>query len=103
MNPKEVPNVQSIMSDTEIDYMFKIDLEALIHLYNFFTDYPLTPKKQTLVIKMFSKEKAYTKKLENYCKRYEDNDLYASLKELYDLYYYIVKEENHERSDKEIK
>ncbi|CAI2195157.1 15910_t:CDS:1, partial [Funneliformis geosporum] len=48
MNPKEVPNVQSIMSDTEIDYMFKIDLEALIHLYNFFTDYPLTPKKQVV-------------------------------------------------------
>ncbi len=51
---------------------------------------------------MFSKEEAYTKRLENYRKRYEDNDLYSSLEELYELYYHIAKEENHERSDNEI-
>jgi hypothetical protein len=51
---------------------------------------------------MFPKEEAYTKRLENYRKRYEDNDLYSSLEELYDLYYHIAKEENHKRSDDEI-
>ncbi|KAF0386972.1 hypothetical protein F8M41_011293 [Gigaspora margarita] len=45
---------------------------------------------------MFLKEEAYTERLENYCKRYEDNNLYSSLEELYELYYHIAKEENHE-------
>ncbi|CAI2197314.1 17969_t:CDS:1, partial [Funneliformis geosporum] len=44
-----------------------------------------------LAVKMFSKEEAYTERLENYRKRYEDNDLYTSLEE---LYYHIAKEEN---------
>ncbi|CAI2195116.1 7947_t:CDS:2, partial [Funneliformis geosporum] len=52
--------------------------------------------------KMFPKEEAYTERLENYRKRYEDNDLYTSLEELYKLYYHIAKEENRERSDDEI-
>jgi hypothetical protein len=51
---------------------------------------------------MFPKEEAYTKRLENYHKRYEDNDLYSSLEELYKPYYHIAKEENCERSDEEI-
>ncbi|CAG8841822.1 20371_t:CDS:1, partial [Gigaspora margarita] len=50
---------------------------------------------------MFSKEKAYTKRLENYRKRYEDNDLYNSLEELYKLYYQITKEKNRKKSEKE--
>ena len=51
---------------------------------------------------MFPKEEAYTERLENYRKRYEDNDLYSSLEELYELYYQIAREENRERSDEEI-
>ncbi|GET64573.1 hypothetical protein GLOIN_2v1875369 [Rhizophagus irregularis DAOM 181602=DAOM 197198] len=51
---------------------------------------------------MFLNEEAYTLKLENYRKRYADNDLYASLEELYELYYHIAKEENRERSDNKI-
>ncbi|RIB30536.1 hypothetical protein C2G38_2152525 [Gigaspora rosea] len=49
---------------------------------------------KTLTVKMFPKEEAYTERLENYRKRYEDNDLYSSLEELYELYYHIAKEEN---------
>jgi len=55
-----------------------------------------------VVVKMFPNEKTYTLKLENYCKRYMNNDLCASLEELYKLYYNIAKEENRERSNNEI-
>ncbi|CAG8749850.1 31353_t:CDS:2 [Gigaspora margarita] len=55
-----------------------------------------------LIVKMFSKKEVYTKKLENYHKRYEDNDLYSSLEELYELYYHIAKEKNCKRSDNKI-
>ncbi|PKC52657.1 hypothetical protein RhiirA1_543440 [Rhizophagus irregularis] len=51
---------------------------------------------------IFPNEEAYTLKLENYRKRYADNDLYASLEKLYELYYHIAKEENRERSDNKI-
>ena len=57
---------------------------------------------KTLAVKMFLKEEVYTERLENYCKRYEDNDLYSSLEELYKLYYHIAIEENRKRSDDEI-
>ena len=57
---------------------------------------------KTLAVKMFPKEEAYTKRLENYRKRYEDNDLYSSLEELYELYYQIAREKNRKRSDEEI-
>src|SRR5256884_9469040 len=57
---------------------------------------------KTLAVKMFPKKEVYTERLENYRKRYEDNDLYSSLEELYELYYHIAKEENRERSDDEI-
>lgn len=52
--------------------------------------------------KMFPNEEAYTLRLENYRKRYVDNDLYDSLVELYALYYKIASEENRERTDEEI-
>ncbi|CAI2196984.1 1267_t:CDS:1, partial [Funneliformis geosporum] len=42
---------------------------------------------KTLAVKIFSKEEAYTERLKNYRKRYEDNNLYGSLEELYKLYY----------------
>ena len=44
----------------------------------------------------------YTLKLENYHKKYANNNLYTSLEELYKLYYQIAKKKNHERSDDEI-
>ncbi len=52
---------------------------------------------------MFPNEETYTLRLEKYHKKYVDNDLCTSLEELYELYYQIVKEENHKRSDDEIK
>ncbi|CAG8588438.1 3530_t:CDS:2 [Funneliformis mosseae] len=55
-----------------------------------------------VTVKIFSNEEAYTLRLENYRKKYMDNDLYANLEELYELYYDITKEENRERSDNEI-
>ena len=57
---------------------------------------------KTVTVKMFPNEEAYTLRLENYRKRYTDNDLCISLEELYKLYYQIAKEENCERSDDEI-
>ena len=51
---------------------------------------------------MFFNKEAYTLRLENYRKRYEDNDLYSSLEELYKLYYQIAREKNREKSDEEI-
>src|SRR5205085_9323168 len=57
---------------------------------------------KTVAVKMFPNEEAYTLRLENYRKRYANNDLYASLEKLYELYYHIAKEENRERSDDEI-
>ena len=57
---------------------------------------------KAVAVKMFPNEEAYTLRLENYRKRYADNDLCASLEELYELYYQIAKEENRERSDDEI-
>ncbi|CAI2192230.1 15126_t:CDS:1, partial [Funneliformis geosporum] len=47
-------------------------------------------------------EEVYTERLENYRKRYEDNDLYSSLEKLYELYYQITRKENCKRSDEEI-
>ncbi|CAG8594689.1 5989_t:CDS:1 [Dentiscutata heterogama] len=57
---------------------------------------------KTIAVKMFPNKEAYTLRLENYRKRYADNNLYISLEELYKLYYQIAKEENRERSDDEI-
>ena len=57
---------------------------------------------KTIAVKMFSNEEAYILRLENYHKRYTDNDLYASLKNLYKLYYQLANEKNRERSDDEI-
>ncbi|CAG8490976.1 8716_t:CDS:2 [Racocetra fulgida] len=57
---------------------------------------------KTLAVKMFPKEEAYTERLENYSKRYKNNDLYSSLEKLYELYYHIAKEKNREKSDNEI-
>ncbi|CAG8647164.1 9011_t:CDS:1 [Funneliformis mosseae] len=57
---------------------------------------------KAVATKMFLNEEAYTLRLENYRKRYKNNNLFASLEELYELYYQIAKEENRERSDDEI-
>ncbi|CAG8643357.1 16802_t:CDS:2 [Funneliformis mosseae] len=73
------------------DYLKKLQAEKDLNNYI-----------KILAVKMFPKEEAYTERLENYRKRYEDNDLYSSLEELYELYYHIAKEENHEKSDDKI-
>src|ERR1043165_7019995 len=73
------------------DYLKKLQAEKNLNDYI-----------KTNAVKMFPNEEAYTLRLENYRKRYADNDLCTSLEELYELYYYIAKEENHERSDDEI-
>ncbi|CAG8736835.1 3091_t:CDS:1, partial [Funneliformis mosseae] len=38
--PGKIPDIQSIALDAEIGYTLEVDLEALVHLHNFFTDYP---------------------------------------------------------------
>ncbi|CAI2196356.1 17802_t:CDS:1, partial [Funneliformis geosporum] len=46
VSPEEIPNIQSITLDAEIGYMLEVDLEAPVHLHDFFADYPLTLEKQ---------------------------------------------------------
>ena len=48
VGPGEVPDIQSIAPDAEIGYMIEVDLEAPVHLHDFFADYPLAPKKRTI-------------------------------------------------------
>ncbi|CAG8557514.1 10022_t:CDS:2, partial [Cetraspora pellucida] len=48
VSPEEVPDIQSIASDTKISYILKVDLEAPVYLYNYFADYPLVPEKQII-------------------------------------------------------
>ncbi|CAI2195678.1 5996_t:CDS:1, partial [Funneliformis geosporum] len=62
VSPEEIPNIQSITPDAEIGYMLKVDLEALVHLYDFFADYPLTPEKQIIPENWLS---LYNKRLVN--------------------------------------
>ncbi|CAG8718516.1 3297_t:CDS:2 [Gigaspora margarita] len=45
VSPKEVPDIQSIAPDAEIGYILEVDLEVLVHLYDYFADYPLAPEK----------------------------------------------------------
>ena len=44
--PEKIPDIQSIAPDAEIGYTLEVDLEAPVHLHDFFADYPLAPKKQ---------------------------------------------------------
>ncbi|CAG8754662.1 2294_t:CDS:2, partial [Cetraspora pellucida] len=46
VGPEDIPDIQSIAPDADIGYMLEIDLEAPIHLHDFFADYPLAPEKQ---------------------------------------------------------
>ncbi|CAG8830166.1 32968_t:CDS:2, partial [Racocetra persica] len=46
VSPEEIPNIQSIAPDAEIVYILEVDLEALVHLHDYFADYPLAPEKQ---------------------------------------------------------
>ncbi|CAG8547793.1 3935_t:CDS:2 [Funneliformis mosseae] len=73
------------------DYLKKLQAEKNLNNYI-----------KILTVKMFFKKKAYTERLENYHKRYKDNDLYSNLKKLYKLYYQIARKENRKRSDEEI-
>ncbi|CAG8804217.1 17925_t:CDS:2, partial [Racocetra persica] len=49
VSPEEVPDIQSIAPDTEIGYLLEVDLEASVHLYDYFSDYPLAPEKQIIL------------------------------------------------------
>ncbi|CAB5395097.1 unnamed protein product [Rhizophagus irregularis] len=46
VDPKEVPDIQSIAPDADIGYTLEVDLEVPVHLHDYFTDYPLAPEKQ---------------------------------------------------------
>ncbi|KAF0345188.1 zinc finger protein: PROVISIONAL [Gigaspora margarita] len=48
VSPEEVPDIQSIAPDTEIDYILEVDLEVPVHLYDYFADYPLASEKQII-------------------------------------------------------
>ncbi|CAG8828489.1 9799_t:CDS:2, partial [Gigaspora margarita] len=43
---EKIPDIQSIAPDAEIGYILEVDLEALVHLHDFFADYLLAPEKQ---------------------------------------------------------
>ncbi|CAG8485166.1 12040_t:CDS:2 [Cetraspora pellucida] len=45
---KKVSDIQTIVPNAEIGYMSEVDLEVLAHLQDFFTNYPLVPKKQII-------------------------------------------------------
>ncbi|CAG8527307.1 23979_t:CDS:1 [Cetraspora pellucida] len=45
---EEVPDIQSIAPDTEIGYILEVDLEAPVHLHNYFADYSLVLEKQII-------------------------------------------------------
>ncbi|CAG8448408.1 1729_t:CDS:10 [Cetraspora pellucida] len=45
---EEVPDIQNIAPDTEIGYTLEVDLEALMHLHDYFADYPLVSEKQII-------------------------------------------------------
>ncbi|CAG8623598.1 13928_t:CDS:2 [Funneliformis mosseae] len=42
-------DMNALYSDAEIGYMLEVDLEASVHLYDFFVNYPLAPKKQIVL------------------------------------------------------
>ncbi|CAG8758771.1 6020_t:CDS:2 [Cetraspora pellucida] len=46
VNSKKVSNIQNIASNAKIRYILKVDLEALVHLHNYFADYLLVLEKQ---------------------------------------------------------
>jgi hypothetical protein len=62
VSPEEIPNIQSITPDAEIGYMLEVDLEAPVHLHDFFADFPLAPEKQIVPENWLS---LYNKRLVN--------------------------------------
>ncbi len=46
---EKILDIQNIASNTEIGYIFEVDLKALVHLHDFFADYPLASKKQIVL------------------------------------------------------
>ncbi|CAB5370091.1 unnamed protein product [Rhizophagus irregularis] len=45
---EKIPDIQSIAPAAKIGYTLEVDLEAPVHLHDFFTDYPLASKKQII-------------------------------------------------------
>ncbi|CAI2194874.1 13475_t:CDS:1, partial [Funneliformis geosporum] len=62
VSSEEIPNIQSITPDAKIGYMLEVDLEAPVHLHDFFADYSLTPEKQIVPENWLS---LYNKRLVN--------------------------------------
>ncbi|CAG8694219.1 3918_t:CDS:2, partial [Racocetra fulgida] len=62
VSPEEVPDIQSIAPDAEIGYMLELDLEAPVHLHDYFADYPLASEKQIIPENWLS---LYNKRLVN--------------------------------------
>src|SRR4051794_40710913 len=65
---KEVPDIQSIAPDTKISYTLEIDLEAPVHLHDFFADYPLASEKQLVPenwLSLYNKRLVQDKAVEN--------------------------------------
>jgi len=52
--PEKIPDIQSIAPDAEIGYTLEVDLEAPVHLHDYFADYPLAPEKQIVPEKWLS-------------------------------------------------
>ncbi|CAG8446156.1 7082_t:CDS:2 [Scutellospora calospora] len=48
VSSEEVLDIQSIAPDAEIGYMLELDLEAPVHLHDYFVDYPLASEKQII-------------------------------------------------------
>jgi len=46
VSPEQVLDIQSIASDAKIGYILEVDLEASVHLHDFFANYPLASEKQ---------------------------------------------------------
>src|SRR6266542_1731105 len=66
VSPEEVPDIQSIAPDTEIEYTLEVDLEASVHLYDFFVDYLLASEKQIVLkewLSLYNKRLVYDKEV----------------------------------------
>jgi len=67
VGPEEIPDIQSIAPDAEIGYTLEVDLKAPVHLHDFFTDFPLAPKKQIVPenwLSLYNKRLMYNKEVE---------------------------------------
>ncbi|CAG8812783.1 13292_t:CDS:2, partial [Racocetra persica] len=72
VGPEKVLDIRSIAPDAEIGYTLEVDLEVLVHLHDFFADYPLVPEKQIVPedwLSLYNERLVYDKEVgvENTC------------------------------------